>query len=94
MNKPVLGGKICRWLLLFQEYDFEVVVKPRRLNVEHDHLSRLEIGEEPMSIQDNIRDAQLFAIKIADDHFGDIIHFLATGITLWSTIRGIRRSWW
>jgi hypothetical protein len=21
VNKPVLGGRICRWLLLFQEYD-------------------------------------------------------------------------
>jgi hypothetical protein len=32
VNKPVLGGKICRWLLLFQEYDFEVIVKPGKLN--------------------------------------------------------------
>jgi hypothetical protein len=21
-NKPVLGGRICIWILLFQEYDF------------------------------------------------------------------------
>ena len=28
VNKPVLGGKICKWFLLFQEYDFEVIVKP------------------------------------------------------------------
>ena len=28
VNKPLLGGRICRWLLLFQEYDSEVVVKP------------------------------------------------------------------
>jgi len=27
VNKPVLGRIICRWLLLFQEYDFEVIVK-------------------------------------------------------------------
>ena len=26
VNKPVLGGRICRWLLLFQEYDFDIVV--------------------------------------------------------------------
>ena len=32
VNKPVLGGKICRWLLLFQEFDFEVIVKLGRLN--------------------------------------------------------------
>jgi hypothetical protein len=31
-NKPVLGGRICIWLLLFQEYDFEIVVKPGRMN--------------------------------------------------------------
>jgi hypothetical protein len=28
VNKLVLGGRICRWLLLFQEFDFEVIVKP------------------------------------------------------------------
>ena len=28
VNKPVLGARICRWILLFQEYDFEIVVKP------------------------------------------------------------------
>jgi len=38
VNKPGLGGKICIWLLLFQEYDFEVVFKRGRLNVGPDHL--------------------------------------------------------
>ena len=42
VNKPVLGGRICRWLLLFQEYDFQIIVKPGRLNASPDHLSRLE----------------------------------------------------
>ena len=27
VSKPMLVGKICRWLLLFQEYDFEIIVK-------------------------------------------------------------------
>jgi hypothetical protein len=53
VNKPVLGGRICRWLLLFQEFDFEVVVKPGRLNVGPDHLSRITNGEEPSSLEDN-----------------------------------------
>jgi hypothetical protein len=25
VKKPVLGGTICRWLLLFQEFGFEVI---------------------------------------------------------------------
>ena len=57
VNKPVLGGKICRWLLLFQEYDFEIIVKLGRLNVGPNHLSRLETGEEPTSLEDNMPDA-------------------------------------
>jgi hypothetical protein len=47
VNKLVLGGRICRWLLLFQEYDFEIIVKLGRMNKGPDHLSRLEHGEEP-----------------------------------------------
>lgn len=39
VNKPVLVGKICRWLLLFQEYEFEVIVKPGHLNAGPNHLS-------------------------------------------------------
>ena len=41
VNKPVLGGKICRWLLLFQEFNFKIIVKPSLFNVGLDHLSRI-----------------------------------------------------
>lgn len=75
-NKPVLGGNICSWLLLLQEYDFEIIVKLGRLNTGLDHLSRLEIGEEQMAIKDNLINAQLFAIRVIDDHFENIIQLL------------------
>jgi hypothetical protein len=45
VNKPVLGGRIYRWLLLIQEFDFEVIVKPGKLNARLDHLSRVTNGE-------------------------------------------------
>ena len=56
-NKPVLGGRICIWLLLFQEYYFEIVVKLGRMNKGPDHLSRLEHGEEPTSLEDKLLDS-------------------------------------
>ena len=62
VNKPILGGRICRWLILFQEYDFEIIVKPGRLNLGLDHLSRLESREEPTNLDDSLPDAQLFSI--------------------------------
>ncbi|MCY6525097.1 hypothetical protein, partial [Actinobacillus pleuropneumoniae] len=64
VNNSVLGGNICRWLLLFQEYDFEIIVKPGKLNPGDDHLPRLETGEEPTNIEDNLTDVQLFAIRV------------------------------
>ena len=79
VNKPVLGGKIYKWLLLFQEYDFEVDVKPRRLNVGPDHLLHIETGEEPTNLEEGFLDVQLFAVRVTDGHFEDIIHFLTTG---------------
>jgi hypothetical protein len=73
VNKPVLGGRICRWLLLFQEFDFEVIVKPGKLNVGLDHLSWVTNGEEPTRLEDNFLDAQLFSVQITNDHFTEII---------------------
>ena len=81
VNKLVLGGKVYRWLLLFQEYDFEIIVKLGRLNAGPDHLSRLESGEEPISLEDCLPDVQLFSIQTVDDQFQAIIHFLTTGAT-------------
>jgi hypothetical protein len=80
VNKSVLGGIICRWILLFQEYDFEIVVKPGIMNKGLDHLSRLEHGEEPTSLEDTLPDAQLLAIRKVDDHFVEIVHFLSIGM--------------
>jgi hypothetical protein len=69
VNKSVLGGRICKWLMLFQEYDFEIIVKPGRMNKGPDHLSKLEYGEEPTSLEDTFSDAQLLAIRNIHDHF-------------------------
>jgi hypothetical protein len=79
VNRPVLGGRICRWLLLFQELDFEVIVKSRKLNAGLDHLSRVKNGEEPMNLEEKFPDAQLFLVQIADEYFADIIQYLSTG---------------
>ena len=80
VNKLVLWGRICRWLLLFQEYDFEIIVKLGRLNAGPNHLSWIDSGEEPSNLEENFPDAQLFSIQIADDYYADIIHFITIGL--------------
>jgi hypothetical protein len=78
VNELVLGGRICRWFLLFQEFVLEVIVKTRILNAGIDHLSRTTNGEEPSNLEDNFLDALLFSVQIVDEYFADIIEFFST----------------
>jgi hypothetical protein len=78
INKPMLGGRIYRWLLLFQEYDFEIIVKPGKLNAGTDHLSKITNGEESKNLEENFTDANLFSIQIVDDYFANIVGLLRT----------------
>jgi hypothetical protein len=82
VNKLVLGGRICRWLLLFQEFEFEVVVKPDKHNVGPDHLSRIESGEVGGSLDDELPDAQLFRVEAVPDQLVEIVAYLTTGKVL------------
>ena len=66
-------------MILFQKYDFEIIVKPGRFNLGPDHLLRLELGEEPTSLHEGLPDAQLFSIQMVDDYFQDIVQYLSTG---------------
>jgi hypothetical protein len=77
-----VGGRICRWLLLFQEYDFEVVVKPWKLNARPDHLSHILSGEDTRNLDVILSNAQLFAVKMVNDYFADIVQLLSIGMAL------------
>ena len=77
----MLGGKIRHWILLFQEFDFEIIVKSGRLNVGPDHLSWIETDEEPTNIEYRLPDAQLFRVDMVDGYYDQIIQFLVMGTT-------------
>jgi transposase InsO family protein len=57
------------------------MVKIGRMNKDPDHLSRLEHGEEPTSLEDTLSDARFLAIRNIDDHFVEIVQFLSIGMT-------------
>jgi len=59
-----------------------MIVNPGRLNAGLHHPSRIEIGEEPSSFEEGLLDRHLFAVRIVDNHFANIIQFLTMGTTL------------
>jgi hypothetical protein len=69
VNKPMLGGRICIWLLLFQEYDFKCIVNPGKLNERPSHFSWIMIGEDEGNLDYSLPDAHLFSVQMVDDHF-------------------------
>lgn len=66
---------IYQWLLLFQEFTFEVIAKPGRSNLVPDHLSRLESGELGGSLDDQLLDSDLFRTEAVPDYLEDISNF-------------------
>lgn len=55
-TKFALGARIFRWLLLFQEYDFEVIVNLEQLNRGPNHLSCIETREDRTNFQEALPD--------------------------------------
>eukprot|EP00253_Pinus_taeda_P001724 PITA_01724 len=53
------------------EYDFEVIVKQGRMNSRPDHLSHIEMGEEPTNLEEGFPNAQRFVVHVANNHFSE-----------------------
>ena len=66
VNKPDLSRRIARWVMLLQEFQYQIKVKPGSGNKNVDYLSRLEEGEMVQSIKADFPDENLFSIQTAE----------------------------
>jgi hypothetical protein len=78
VNKPQLSGRIARWILLLQEFNFLVNIRPGKRHANADFLSRIREEVNPESINDNFPDAHLFNVEIIPVEYADVIHYLST----------------
>ena len=78
VNKAELSGRLARWVLLLEEFDYTVEYKPGRLHLHANHLSRLleEIGTNP--IDDRFIDDNLFLVTSSLDWYAGVVEFLTT----------------
>jgi hypothetical protein len=64
VNKPLITGQIARWLLLLQEFDFQIILKLGLVHFLIDQLSKINHEESTIGVEDQLHDAQLFGIEI------------------------------
>ena len=79
MNKPQVAARVWRWLLLFQEFDFERFLRSGKTHVLADHLSRIQSGEPATGIDDDLPKSFLFQIAATSEWYTDVLHLLSTG---------------
>ena len=91
VNKPDLSNRIARWILLLQEFNYEVMVKPGKANANADYLSRqrgtevlediqVEFPDEFQNEPDRKEDQVLHITGEDESEFSDIIAYLVDRI--------------
>jgi hypothetical protein len=81
VNKPNLTGRVARWMLLLQEFNYEVKVRPGKQHIIADFFSRIDGPEDHQDIDNRFPDEELFQVELAQPTwYGDIIEFLHTVI--------------
>ena len=90
VSKASLTGKLARWTLLLQEFEFEIFHRPGIQHAVADYLSRLESGETGDGVPDEFPDAELFRVTAEmttdgtvaeeDKWLTNMHQFLSTGL--------------
>ena len=80
VNKADLSGRIARWVLLLQEFDFTVEVRPGKHHDNADYLSRLPGEENEVRLDDDFPDEYIFYTRMEDSWYTDIIRLITQGI--------------
>ena len=85
VNKQALTGRLARWMLLLQEFDFRIQHLPGVQHAVADYLSRLKSGEPAEPTYDDLLDPGLFNLTtMADDKedewITEMTHSLSTGL--------------
>jgi hypothetical protein len=78
VNKPNPSGRLARWLLLMEEFDIDIVHRPRRRHGNVDGLIRAYKGVGDVSEDDNFLNAAIMSInaKETPEQYREIIQYL------------------
>ena len=70
VSKQSLTGKLARWMLLLQEFEFDIYHRPGTQHAVADYLSRLENGTDAVKDDDDFPDGAILQIATEDREGG------------------------
>ncbi|CAM6087794.1 unnamed protein product [Calypogeia fissa] len=77
VNKPDLIVRIARWVLLLQEFNYEVVVRPGKKHANADFFSRIDGETNTSDVEDDFPNEDMFTVRVgAETWYREIIKFL------------------
>ncbi|KAH9318924.1 hypothetical protein KI387_020693, partial [Taxus chinensis] len=76
VNKPNPSGRIARWIILLQEFEFDIIDRPGKKHVNADALSRAYDGLGSSCDDDDFPDATLFSLDTIRSEYIDIWNYL------------------
>ncbi|CAM6082494.1 unnamed protein product [Calypogeia fissa] len=77
VNKPDLTGRIARWVLLLQEFNYKVAVRSGRSHSNADFFSRIGGDTDTSDVDDTFPDEDVFNIRVGlQTWYPEIIKFL------------------
>ncbi|KAL3687533.1 hypothetical protein R1sor_013842 [Riccia sorocarpa] len=79
VKKADLSGKVARWILLLQEFNYKVITRSGKSHTNADYLSRLYTEENEEIIEDKFPDEELFQLSSTkNSKYADIYRYLTT----------------
>ncbi len=78
VNKPNLSGRLARWILFLEEFDYTMEYKPGYMHKQVDHLSRISKDLGFLPVEDDLPDTSLFTIDMMPTWYNHIAEFLST----------------
>ena len=85
VNKQALTDRLARWMLMLQEFDFQIQHRPGVQHGVANYLSCLESGETAEPTYDDLPEDGLFSLTTMpddkeDEWITEMTHFLSTGL--------------
>ena len=81
MNIPTISSRLVCWPPLLQEFNVKIIDKLGWANVVVDFLSRLQVPDDPIAIDENFPNEHLFSIESYNPWLANIENYLAIGRT-------------